>query len=146
MASTLNAKLTQTQNTRISQPTVPAAALILASNTQPASMSDQRESLNWNNQTEWVQTKNNMAMGTLAIEPVAHRPRARVSVLGAEDEEGGGGGGGDDDDDDDDDDEAEDDSDHENAFYILVSVTSFVHWSFSYVRVCARGHSRWTLA
>lgn len=128
MASTSDAKLTQAQNYHPpSQPTVPAAALILASNAAPASMSDQR-GFNWHEQREWAQTKNDMAMGTLAIEPVSHRPRARVSVLGAEDEDD------DDDDDDDEDDEAGNDSDHENAFYILVSV---IFCPFIGVELCA---------
>ncbi|WEW57054.1 hypothetical protein PRK78_002513 [Emydomyces testavorans] len=109
MASASNAKVTQIRSFDPSQPTVPAAALILASSPEPTSISDNR-GFSWHEQREWEQTKNDMALGTLVAEPVSQRRRTLDSVVDTEE----------DDDEEEEDDEAVDTSDHENAFYILI--------------------------
>ncbi|EFW17506.1 hypothetical protein D8B26_000214 [Coccidioides posadasii str. Silveira] len=97
-----------------SQPTFPAAAFILASDAPPASMSDNRR-LSWQEQREWTQAKNNMALGALTMDPPSQRPRAHVSMADMEH-----------DDDYVDDDETVSLSDHENAFYILIRLSFIV--------------------
>ncbi|KAI1936895.1 hypothetical protein LOZ66_004403 [Ophidiomyces ophidiicola] len=106
MASAPFPKVTQARAFHPSQPALPAAAFILSSNTQPASMSDS-EPFTWQEHSGWAQKKHNMTLGALAIEPASQRPRTHVSVSAT-------------DYDDDEDDDVAHSSDHENAFYILV--------------------------
>ncbi|EEP81427.1 predicted protein [Uncinocarpus reesii 1704] len=125
MASSLNAKMIKAQSVQPAQPTFPAAAIILATRSQPASMSDHTRALSWNEPREWAQAKNDMALGRLAMEPVSPQPRTHVSVVDTDGDDEY------DEDDDDDYDEAAGASDHENAFYIL-QYTNPIFWH-SYV-------------